>query len=304
MKLLVTDAEGQLARALGRLVAARNIQAVLVPDAQLDLTDAVAVAALLKEHRPDYVINAYVHNDLMPNITVDSRWPHLMDQGVAVLAGACQQAGIPLLQVSSEQVFDGSKATAYAEQDTMHPVTSAGRDFLLAEQAVRDHCERHLILRSSWVFSADGPNFLTHIVAEAQQHDVIRVVDTQRGCPTAAADLARVMIAMLEQVDCDVEPPLWGTYHYAGSDVTHWHIFAEAIVKAAKSCIDVEVESVEAIYPPGQDESLKPQNLELSTKKILATFGIKQLPWRRGVQDALKLSFEPPVEPSDTEVPS
>ncbi|MEX0624358.1 NAD(P)-dependent oxidoreductase [Saccharospirillum sp.] len=300
MKLLVTDAEGPLARALGRLASAREITAVLVPDAELDLTDAVAVAALLKQHRPDYVINAYVHNDLEPEVTVDSRWPHLIDQGVAVLAEACQQAGAALLQVSSEQVFDGNKATAYSEQDAAQPITAVGRDFLLAEQAVRDQCERHLILRSSWVFSADGRNFLTHIVAGAQQYDVIQVLDTQRGCPTAATDLARVIVAMLEQVDCDVEPPLWGTYHYAGSDVTHWHIFAEAIVKATKSCIDVEVESVEAIYPQGQDESLRPQNLELSTRKILATFGIKQLPWRRGVQDALKLSFDPPSETSDT----
>ncbi len=302
MKLLVTDAEGQLGQALGRLVSARGIETVLVPDAQLNLTDTAAVKALLKQHRPDYVINAYVHNDLEPEVAAASCWAGQIETGAAVLASACQQAGIALLQVSSEQVFDGNKTTAYSEQDVVQPVTQVGRSFLQAELAVREQCERHVILRSSWVFGADGPNFLTHIVAEAQQQDVIRVVDTQRGCPTAAADLARVIVAMLEQVDCDVDPPLWGTYHYAGSDVTHWHIFAEAIVKATKSCIDVEVESVEAIYPPGQDESLRPQNLELSTRKILATFGIKQLPWRRGVHDALKHSFEPPSESAGTGV--
>lgn len=304
MKLLVTDAEGQLGRALGRLLTARGIEAVLIPDAELNLNDSEAVTALLRQHRPDYVINAYVHNDLEPEACVDSCWPHQIDTGVAVLAAACQDAGIALLHVSSEQVFDGNKTTAYSEQDVAEPMTAAGRAFLQAELAVREHCEHHLILRSSWVFGTDRPNFLTHIIREAQEQDVIRVLDTQRGCPTAAADLARVVIAMLEQVDCDVDPPLWGTYHYAGSDVTHWHIFAEAIVKAAKSCIDVEVESVEAILPPGQDESLRPQNLELSTRKILATFGIKQLPWRRGVQDALKLCFDPPPEPSDVGVPS
>ncbi len=304
MKLLVTDAEGQLGRALGRLVSTRSIEAVLVPDSELNLNDREAVTALLRQHRPDYVINAYVHNDLEPEACVDSCWPHQIDTGVAVLAAACQEAGIALLQVSSEQVFDGNKTTAYSEQDVVQPVTVAGRAFLQAELAVREQCERHLILRSSWVFGADRPNFLTHIIRQAQEQDVIRVLDTQRGCPTAAADLARVVIAMLEQVDCDVDPPLWGTYHYAGSDVTHWHIFAEAIVKAAKSCIDVEVESVEAIYPPGQDERQRPQNLELSTRKILATFGIKQLPWRRGVQDALKLCFEPPPESSGAGVPS
>lgn len=304
MKLLVTDAEGQLGRALGRLLSGRNIDAVLVPDAALDLNDTDAVTALLRQHRPDYVINAYVHNDLDPGVCVDSCWPHQIDTGVAVLAEACQQAGVALLQLSSEQVFDGSKTTAYGEQDVAQPITSAGRAFLQAEQAVREHCERHLILRSSWVFGADSPNFLTNIIRQSRQQRVICILDTQRGCPTAAADLARVALAMLEQVDCDVDPPLWGTYHYAGSDVTHWHIFAEAIVKATKSCIDVEVESVEAVYPPGQDEHLRPQNLELSTRKLLTTFGIKQLPWRRGVQDALKLCFEPPPDPAGAGVPS
>jgi dTDP-4-dehydrorhamnose reductase len=296
VKILVTDADGQLGLALGRLFTARHIDTVLVTDAQLDISDSTAVTALLQQYRPDYVVNAYVHNDMEPEVAAASGWHHPFDQGVAVLAAACEQAGIALMQLSSEQVFDGKKATAYTELDIMDPLAPVGHVFVKAERAVRDACERHLILRTSWVFSADGHNFLTHIVAQAQSSDVIPVVDTQRGCPTPAADLARVILAMLEQVDCDVDPPLWGTYHYAGSDVTHWNIFAEAVVKATKSCIDVEVEMVEPVYPSGQDERTRAQNFELGTRKILTTFGIKQLPWRRGVQDALKLWFEPPAE--------
>jgi len=294
VKILVTDADGQLGRALDRLLSARGIPSIMLSDAQLDLSDANAVAAALEHHQPDYVVNARMFGDLEPQEPEPSGWDLAYEQGVRVLADACQRAGAALMHLSSERVFDGSKATAYTENDTLQPVTPIGRSQQRAETAVREHCEHSLILRSSWIFGPDGHNFLTYIIDQAQTSDVIRIVDTQRGCPTAAVDLARVVLAMLEQVDCDVEPALWGIYHYAGSDVTHWHIFAEAIVKAAKKYLEGEVDTVEAVYLSAEDQSRRPQNLELSTRKILATFGIKQMPWRRGVQDALKECFEGP----------
>lgn len=294
MNILVTGADSQVGQALTRLLSSREVAFVALDRRQLDITDAAAIDAALAEHQPNYLINTdglfdakLAQQDVAASFALNC-------DGPALLAKASAKRGIALVQLSSERIFDGSKTSAYLENDTPHPLSVLGESQWAGEQAVRAACAQHLIVRTSWVFGPDGDNPLTRTLNQLTDRSVLNLCNDQQGCPTPAADLARVIFAMLEQVDCQVDPPLWGTYHYVGSDRTDWRTFVEAVVKAAKSYVDVSVEQLAEtdtrVEPDG--EVPRPVNAELAARKVLAVFGIKQQPWRRGIQDALKMRFE------------
>ncbi|WP_108125947.1 SDR family oxidoreductase [Saccharospirillum mangrovi] len=294
MNILVTGAGSQVGLALTRLLTSREVTFVALDRRQLDITDAAAIDAALAEHQPQYLINTDGLFDATLAQQDETASFALNRDGPALLAQACAARGIGMVQLSSERIFDGTKAAAYLENDTPHPLSVLGESQWAGEQAVRAACPQHLIVRTSWVFGPDGDNPLTRTLAQLTDRAVLNLCNDQQGCPTPAADLARVIFAMLEQVDCQVDPPLWGTYHYVGSDRTDWRTFVETVVKAAKSYVDVSVEQLaetDAVVEP-EDNIPRPVNAELAARKVLATFGIKQQPWRRGIQDALKMRFE------------
>lgn len=294
MKILVTGAHSQVGRALCRLLAARDIPYEGCGSDGVDITDGQQIEAFLDRYRPDYLVNGEVVVDT-DSAERDSDYSHRVHRdAVAHLARCCAERNIVLVQLSTDQVFDGTKTTAYTETDTPNPINVYGQSLWAGEEAIRELWGKHIILRTAWVFGPDGDNMLKRILQQASDNETVRVPGNERGCPTPAQDVARVIVAMLEQVDCDVDPPLWGTYHYVGSDVTDWPTFAETVIKAAKSYGDLEVERVEAVNGETQPRPTpRPANAELSTRKILSTFGIKQQPWRRGVQDTLKSMYEP-----------
>lgn len=294
MKILVTGAESQVGMALYGLLNARRINHAALTSGQLDISREDEVRRVLSESRPNYLVNTQLYADIDQAERDPQGSFRLNRDGPACLARACAESNVVMVHLSSDQVFDGSKTTAYSENDTPQPLSVYGRSLWAGEQAIAEIWRKHLILRTAWVFGPDGDNVMKRILRLATEQESVRVINDQFGCPTPAADVARVILAMLEQVDCDVDPPLWGTYHYVGSDVTDGHTFAEAIIKAAKSYVDVRVETVEAISNlDAGPRAPRPVNAELSTRKILSTFGIKQQPWRRGIQDALKAIYEP-----------
>lgn len=294
MNILITGAETQVGLALSGLLDARRIDFVAYTTDQLDIVQESDVRQVLDEHRVTYLVNCVNYPDIDGAEQDPDGSFRVNRDGPACLARCCARSDVVLVHLSSDQVFDGGKTTAYGENDTPNPLSVYGRSKWAGEQAIQHIWHKYLILRTAWVFGPDGDNFLKRILRLATEEESVQVVNDQFGCPTPAADVARVILAMLEQVDCDVDPPLFGTYHYAGSDVTDCHTFAEAIVKAAKSYIDVRVETVQAITAAeAPARAPRPLNAELGTRKILATFGIKQQPWRRGIQDALKAMFEP-----------
>ena len=294
MKILVLGAHGQVGAALCRLLTAREFPHLGCGSDNPDITDIRSVEAQLDRFQPDCVVNCEVIDDIDVAEQDPERSDRVHRDGAANLARCCLARDIVLVQLSTDQVFDGTKTTGYSETDTPNPVNVYGRSLWAGEEAIRRFWHKHIILRTAWVFGPDGDNVLKRILRQASELDVVRVPSGRKGCPTPALDVARVILAILEQVDCDVDPPLWGTYHYVGSDVTDWPTFAETVIKAAKSFIDVEVERVEAVDPSVlAGTTPRPANTELSTRKILSTFGIKQQAWRRGVQDTLKALYEP-----------
>jgi dTDP-4-dehydrorhamnose reductase len=200
--------------------------------------------------------------------------------GPAHLAAACGKARIPLIHISTDYVFDGTKQEPYRETDPVSPLGVYGRTKAEGEGEVRSRLREHIILRTSWVYGIHGHNFVKTMLRLGQERRVLRVVNDQRGCPTNAADLAEIILAIAGQ--CDRNP--WGTYHYSGKGETTWHGFAEAIIAEARKYTSLLVERLEPIpsaqYPT---PAKRPANSVLDCSLFTSTFGIEPQPWRESL---------------------
>jgi dTDP-4-dehydrorhamnose reductase len=204
--------------------------------------------------------------------------------GPANLAAACGKAHIPLVHISTDYVFDGSKQGPYRETDPVLPLGVYGRSKAEGDTEVRSRLREHIILRTSWVYGVHGNNFVKTMLRLGQERRVLRVVNDQQGCPTNAADLAEVILAIAGR--CDRNP--WGTYHYSGKGVTTWHGLAEAIFAEAQKYTSLLVERVEPIpsaqYPT---PAKRPANSVLDCSLFTSTFGIEPRPWRESLADVI-----------------
>jgi len=207
----------------------------------------------------------------------------LVLQLTADLASSCQKSGAVLIQLSSSSIFPPQKGGRHKESEDINPDTEIETRFLKVEQAVYQSLEQHIILRTGPVFSHEDSNVLTSMVDQLKQAQVLNLSQEGSSCPVHAADLARVISGMIDQIACGGH--VWGTYHYHSSDPVSYFKFAEA-VQAALVKYDNTVEIVDLKPIDQLDEQwITPL---LSCEKILNTFGIKQLPWRSYIATAVK----------------
>jgi dTDP-4-dehydrorhamnose reductase len=283
--ILLFGAGGQLGRELSALAAERGLPLVGLTRVEGDITNAAAVAAALQAHRPALVVNAaaYTAVDRAESETLAAYAVNA--EGPAILAEATAAAGIPLLHVSTDYVFDGSKPGPYLESDPVTPLGVYGASKAEGEASLRALQPRHVVLRTAWVYGIHGANFLKTMLRLAGERDVLRVVADQRGCPTATRDLAEAILAVHAALAAGAEP--WGTYHFAGQGETSWHGFAEAIVEA-QARFSGRRPVVEAIatadYPlPAR----RPANSVLDSSRFAATFGYRAWPWQERVREVV-----------------
>jgi len=210
----------------------------------------------------------------------------------AVIAEEASRAGATLVHYSTDYVFDGAKLGAYAETDAVHPLSVYGRTKLDGERAIANAEPRHVILRTSWVVSARGTNFIRTMLRLAGERDSLRVVADQHGVPTTAALLARATRALVEAMHgVDARDPRWGVYHLVPSGQTTWHELAMYVIAGARhrgAALRATPESVAAIatsdYPTAAH---RPANSRLDTSKVRQAFGLELPEWRAGVDDVL-----------------
>jgi len=275
--ILLFGANGQLGQEMVRASAARGMSLVALSHAEADIADANAVREAIARHQPALVVNAaaYTKVDLAETDVEAARRGN--DIGPALLGEACAAAGIPLVHVSTDYVFDGTKPTAYVETDAVSPASSYGRSKEAGERALRAATPRHVILRTSWVYSEFGHNFLKTILRLAATRDELRIVADQRGCPTSTLDLAEAVLSIAPRLIAGED--VWGTYHFAGSGVTTWHGFASRIVAAqtpftGRSPRVTPITTAEYPLP-----APRPANAELDCGLFARTFGIRARPW-------------------------
>jgi len=199
------------------------------------------------------------------------------------VAKACQRSKTSYLYISSSRVFSGQLERPYTEEDLPDNEETIGQLLASAEQLVRDSCEQHLILRLGPIFSYEGTNLVTQMLGPMLQGGSLVLDNNLRGCPVAAADGARVVSALLDQLSTGLES--WGIFHYGSSDTATYYEFAEAMLAAASQFSEFGSSAVQLEREP---DGLAPLNRTLDCSKIRSTFAIKQVPWRSAVADIVK----------------
>ena len=287
MRIIVTGAGGQVGWELVRRAPLLGHEVLAWDVAELDISNAAAVDAALAASGADVLINAAAYTAVDKAEQEPALAFAVNRDGPAHLAAACQRLHIPLLHISTDYVYDGSKAGPWLESDVPAPLGVYGASKLAGDEAVRQILPRYLILRVSWVFGVHGHNFVKTMLRLAREREELRVVADQQGCPTFAGDIADVLLELAgRSAEIDARDA-WGIYHYGGAPLTSWHGFASAIVASARARETLPVQRVTAIattdYPT---PARRPLNSVLDCSKLADRFGIRPRPWQAGL-DAL-----------------
>jgi dTDP-4-dehydrorhamnose reductase len=284
MKVLVTGTEGQLARSLVERGALHSeIELVTLGRPKLDLEQSGSGAAAVAQIAPDIIINAAAYTAVDQAEDESERAFRINADAAGEIAAAAAKAGAPVIQLSTDYVFDGNGSGAYSEDAPVSPLGVYGRSKLVGEEQVRAANPRHAIVRTAWVYSPFGKNFVKSIVAAAGVRDRLTVVDDQRGSPSSALDLADGLLAMVK-ADSG-----WGeTYHLAGSGETSWCDFAREIMDqcAANGLPHVPVDPIRTEDWPTR--AVRPRNSVLDSGKFSQTFGFVMPDWRASTREVVE----------------
>ncbi|WP_062267432.1 SDR family oxidoreductase [Endozoicomonas arenosclerae] len=281
MKVLVIGQTGQVGYEVCRILEEKGISWHAPDREELDLAEPEQIQTCLNRHQPDLVINAAAYNNPVKAENEPSRCFSINRDAVAELADCCQRQGIILFQLSSYRVFDGTKQEPYNEKDPTNPIGVLGNSRLQAEQQIRERCERHIILRLSWIISERRPNILRRLAEQMLVEKEVYVTPDQLGCPTPADDVARVIVAMVQQLDCGAES--WGTYHYSTTESVSESNFAEVLIAEASQHKELKVRKLIMAKIDSREGIKPPANGTLSSNKVLNTFGVHARPWRSAV---------------------
>ena len=292
MRLLIAGWQGQVARALVEAApACPDVKACAVGRAALDICEARSIERALSQIEPSIVINSAAYTAVDKAETDAERAFALNRDGARLLAEAAARRGIPIIHLSTDYVYDGHKREPYLEDDAPEPTTVYGRSKLEGEHAVREANPRHVILRTAWVFSPSGKNFVKTMLGQAAERNAVRVVDDQHGNPTYAPHLVAAILELARQLSArkgegDAGP--WGVYHAAGTGTTTWRGLAEEVFRRSAE-LGGPAAAVEPIasadYPtPAQ----RPANSQLDCSKLERTFGLRLPAWQDGVADCVE----------------
>ncbi|MBA6410966.1 MULTISPECIES: dTDP-4-dehydrorhamnose reductase [unclassified Pseudoalteromonas] len=286
MKVLITGKDGQVGTSLVTLL--NNLPEVTflaLNRAELDITDAKQVNYVVKDFKPNIVINAAAYTAVDKAETEEKQACAINYTGPFNLAVAANNINACLLHISTDYVFSGDKQGLYNEAEPVNPQSIYGKTKLLGENAVAAECPSHIILRTAWVFSEHGNNFVKTMLRLAKTRETLSVVSDQFGGPTYAGDIAKTLITIAQAVhNGNTE---FGVYHYSGFPQVSWQQFAAAIFDTAlaQGLIKIPVK-VNAIttqeYPT---PAKRPFNSMLDTRKIANIFAVQPSDWQAALKN-------------------
>ncbi len=283
--LLITGAGGQVGTELLKRAESHGFTTTGLTRADLDITDANAVADAVAGHAPRFLINAAAYTAVDKAESEQDAAYAVNRDASANLAKAAANAGIPLIHISTDYVYDGGKDGPWVESDPVKPLGVYGASKEAGERAVRETLPAHVILRTSWVYAAHGGNFIKTMLRVGAERDELRVVADQHGAPTFAGDIAEAILTIAQRIDAGASA--WGTYHYTAAGSTTWHGLAEAIFDRAEP-VWGRRPTVEAIptsaYPT---PAARPANSVLDCSAVLTAFDVPRRPWQAGLDEAL-----------------
>ena len=286
MRVLVCGHNGQVAQALGHSLEGLG-EVLLRGRDQLDMADPEQLRQPLRDLAPDLIINAAAHTAVDQAESEPELAFAINAQAPRVLAEEAERLGVPLIHYSTDYVFDGRKAAPYSEDDAPHPLGVYGNSKLAGELAITEVGGQHLILRTSWVYSQSGRNFLLTMWRLLQERPQLKVVSDQIGAPTWAGTIAASTAALVQRWQGG-QAGQWGTYHLTAQGETSWYGFAQAIGEQLKArglpCAELlPIPSSE--YPtPAQ----RPLNSRLDCTRLARNWQVSQPHWQQALIDCLK----------------
>lgn len=286
MKVLVAGSTGQLARALVDRAPAAGVEILALGRPDLDL-ESRRGAERIAAFAPDAIVNAAAYTAVDAAESDSARAFAVNRDGAAWLAGIAAQRKIPFLHVSTDFVFDGAKSSAYVEDDPPNPLNAYGRTKRAGEEAVLATCPQALIVRTAWVYSPYGQNFVKTMLRLAAEREVLRVVNDQAGNPTSAHDLANALLSMVLRLVSNDDHP-GGIYHMAGSGETTWFGFAEEIVRVAGELGHRVVPVMPITTSEFPTPATRPANSRLDCGKLRRDFGLQLPRWQDSTAAAVK----------------
>jgi len=285
MRILITGQHGQVSRELQRHLQGLGELIVLGRD-QLDLANPDQIRQQVRAHCPDLIINAAAHTAVDQAQSEPEVAFAINATAPGVLAEEAKALGIPLIHYSTDYVFDGSKPAPYTEADTPNPLGVYGQSKLAGEQAIAAVGGEHLILRTSWVYSSHGKNFLLTMQRLLQEKPQMRIVADQIGAPTWAGSIASSTRTLIERWQAG-EPGEWGVYHLTAGGETSWFGFAQAIGEhlrqQGKACADLEPIPSSAYPTPAK----RPLNSRLDCTRLQQQWHVSQPHWQDALRECL-----------------
>lgn len=281
LNVLVTGAGGQLGSEMRRLGSATSNDYLFTDAAELDITDAGAIRRTMAERRIDVVVNCAAYTDVERAEREEAAADRLNREAAGVLAAAVREADATLIHISTDYVFDGASPEPYTEESPAAPQSVYGRTKLAGEEAIRASGCKHLILRTSWLYSEYGHNFLKTMLRLTAERERLNVVFDQTGTPTYAGDLALAIFSIVEK---GMYAGNEGTYHFSDEGACSWYDFAVEIA-AAVGHDKCRIEPCRtADYPTA---ARRPAYSVLDKSKLKRTFGIEIPHWRESMRYCL-----------------
>lgn len=287
--ILVAGNNGQVACSLAEAGEDHGVHLETFGRPELDLSRTESLKAFVASKNPYAIINAAAYTAVDQAESEEAQATQINAEGAAALAAVASKLKVPFFHISTDYVFDGEKEAPYVEDDTVAPTGAYGRSKLKGEQAVMSVNPRSIILRTAWVYSPFGKNFLKTMLSLAGRERLTVVAD-QFGNPTYAPDFASALLGIVFRLEGKGEPTpeQAGIYHMAGSGSTSWHGFAEAIFEEGAK-YGLSKPQVDAIptsdYPT---PAKRPANSRLDCSKLERVFGLKQPDWRNSLEECVK----------------
>lgn len=284
MKVLVTGARGQLVQCLIEAGADwPQIELLPLGRPELDLEVPGSAARAIEAHRPDAVVNAAAYTAVDQAEDDPERAFRVNAEAAGEAAAAARKLGAPIIQISTDYVFGGKRHGAYREDESTAPPGVYGASKLAGEALVRSANPDHLIMRTAWVYSPFGHNFVKSMVAAAQRRDGLTVVNDQRGSPTSGLDLADAILRVLDRWRNGDRTGLGQTYHVAGSGAASWFDFAEEIMRACEASGLRSATVVPVTTADWPTPARRPDNTALDSGMFERDFGLRLPDWRASV---------------------
>jgi len=286
--IFVAGATGQVAHALVAAARRRGLPLVAHGRPAIDLERPEGIGATIVAARPIAIVNAAAYTAVDKAESEPERALAVNRDGAAALARAAAILDVPFIHLSTDYVFAGDKATAYVEADPTAPASAYGRSKLAGEQAVAAAHAKSVVLRTAWVYGPHGANFVRTMLRLAGERDELRVVDDQRGSPTAAPDIAEAILAIVATIGrTGWQESYAGVFHLTGGGETTWCGFARTIMAeaAARGARSVPVTAIgTADFPT---PARRPANSRLDAGRLAEVFGIRLPPWQESLAATL-----------------